>query len=86
MRFNAAVFSICNFLAIIHRAQEIYEAEVNVKNAKAEGKTEEKIQTAKHLLQDGLTIDLISRYTDLSKEQIENLRKYILVETTAVNF
>ncbi|MGB7127504.1 MAG: Rpn family recombination-promoting nuclease/putative transposase [Candidatus Rhabdochlamydia sp.] len=60
-------------------AQEIYDAE-------ARGIEKEKIQTAKRLLQDGLAIDLISRYTDLSKEQIENLRKYVLVEATAVNF
>ncbi|HEV3269953.1 MAG TPA: Rpn family recombination-promoting nuclease/putative transposase [Candidatus Rhabdochlamydia sp.] len=52
----------------------------------AKGIEKEKIQTAKRLLQDGLAIDLISRYTDLSKEQIEDLRKYTLEEPSVVNF
>ncbi len=71
-------------------AQQIYEAEVNAKNAKAEGKAigieKEKIQTAKRLLQAGCGIDLIAQATDLSKEQIEDLRKHTLQEPSVVNF
>ncbi|PWU16011.1 MAG: hypothetical protein C5B45_01490 [Chlamydiae bacterium] len=50
------------------------------------GIEKEKMQTAKRLLQDGLAIDLVSRYTGLSKEQIEGLKKHILEEPSAVNF
>ena len=64
------------------RAQEIYEAEVNVKNAKAEGKIEGeaigiekgKIELVKRLLQNGVGIDVIALSADLSKEQIESLK------------
>jgi predicted transposase/invertase (TIGR01784 family) len=84
------------------RAQELYEDEVNVKNAKIEGeviglkkgeaigiekgKIEGKIEVAKRLLQNGIGIDVIALSTDLSKEQIEDLQKYILDGTIAVNF
>jgi len=56
-------------------AQEIYDA-------KAEGK----IELVKRLLQNGVGIDVIALSADLSKEQIEDLRKYALVENIAVNF
>ena len=76
------------------RAQEIYEAEVNVKNAKAEGKIEGeaigiekgKIEVAKQLLQNEVGIDVIARSTGLSKEQIEGLQKHTLEEPSVVNF
>ncbi|MGB7127912.1 MAG: Rpn family recombination-promoting nuclease/putative transposase [Candidatus Rhabdochlamydia sp.] len=75
-------------------AQQIYEAEVNAKNAKAEGKAEGeaigiekgKMEIIKRLLQNGVGMDVIALSADLSKEQIEDLRKYILKEPSAVNF
>ncbi|MGL4540731.1 MAG: Rpn family recombination-promoting nuclease/putative transposase, partial [Candidatus Rhabdochlamydia sp.] len=45
-----------------------------------------KIEIAKQLLQDGFGTDMIARSTGLSKEQIEDLQKYILDETKVVNF
>jgi predicted transposase/invertase (TIGR01784 family) len=50
------------------------------------GKAEGKIEMAKQLLQNGVGIDLIAQSSGLSKEQIEDLRKYILDETKVVNF
>ncbi|MGB7128038.1 MAG: Rpn family recombination-promoting nuclease/putative transposase [Candidatus Rhabdochlamydia sp.] len=59
-------------------AQQIYEAEVNAKNAKAEGEAigieKEKIQTVKRLLQAGCGIDLIVQATNLPREQVESLK------------
>jgi predicted transposase YdaD len=59
-------------------AQQIYEAEVNAKNAKAEGEAigieKEKIQIAKRLLQAGYGIDLIVQATILPREQVESLK------------
>ncbi|MGL4540491.1 MAG: Rpn family recombination-promoting nuclease/putative transposase, partial [Candidatus Rhabdochlamydia sp.] len=45
-----------------------------------------KIEMAKQLLQNGVGIEMIAQSSDLSKEQIEGLRKYILDETKVVNF
>ena len=50
------------------------------------GIEKEKMQTAKRLLQTGCGMDLIVQATDLPKEQIEDLNKYILEEPSAVNF
>ena len=60
-------------------SQEIYAA-------KNRGIEKEKMQTAKRLLQTGCGTDLIVQSTDLSREQIESLRKSILEEPSAVNF
>lgn len=38
-----------------------------------EGKIETKIETAKKMLLDGMPVDLILKYTGLSKEEIEKL-------------
>ena len=71
-------------------AQQIYEAEIYAKNAEARGeargKAEGKIELAKCLLQNGVGIDVIARSSDLSAKQIEDLKKYILKEPSAVNF
>jgi predicted transposase/invertase (TIGR01784 family) len=65
------------------RAQESYDA-------KAEGETigikKEKMQTAKRLLQAGCGADLVAQATNLSKEQIKDLKKHILQEPSVVNF
>ncbi len=45
-----------------------------------------KVELAKRLLQNGVGMDVIALSADLSKEQIEDLQKYILDGTTAVNF
>jgi len=37
---------------------------------KIEGKIEEKIETAKKMIKDGMSVDIISKYTDLTAEQI----------------
>ncbi|MGL4539349.1 MAG: Rpn family recombination-promoting nuclease/putative transposase, partial [Candidatus Rhabdochlamydia sp.] len=45
-----------------------------------------KVEVAKRLLQDGFKIDMIIRSTGLSKEQVEELKKYVLEENIVVNF
>ena len=68
------------------RAQELYEDEINAKKAKEEGRIEGKIEVAKSLLQNGFAMDAIIQLTNLSKEQLEDLKKYAFDETSAVNF
>ena len=43
------------------------------KEGKIEGKIEEKIETALKMLGDGVSFENICKYTELSKEQIEQL-------------
>ncbi|HEV3269779.1 MAG TPA: hypothetical protein VGZ69_03935, partial [Candidatus Rhabdochlamydia sp.] len=50
------------------------------------GKIEGKMELAKRLLQNGVGMDVIALSADLSKKQVEDLQKYILNGTTAVNF
>jgi predicted transposase/invertase (TIGR01784 family) len=38
-----------------------------------EGKKESQIEIAKKMLKDKMSIDIISKYTSLSKEEIENI-------------
>jgi predicted transposase/invertase (TIGR01784 family) len=42
---------------------------------RAEGKVEEKLETALKMLKDGMSVDVIKKYTGLHKEQIEQLKK-----------
>ncbi len=57
-----------------------------LEQGKIEGKLEGKMELAKRLLQNGIGMDLLVQSADLSKEQIEELKKYIFNENTAVNF
>jgi predicted transposase/invertase (TIGR01784 family) len=57
-----------------------------IEQGKIEGKMEGKMELAKRLLQNGIGMDLLIQSADLSKEQIEELNKYIFNENTAVNF
>ena len=59
---------------------------IGLEKGRTEGIEKEKMQTAKRLLQTGCETDLIVQATDLPREQIENLRKSILEEPSAVNF
>ncbi|MGB7127911.1 MAG: hypothetical protein WBD50_02335, partial [Candidatus Rhabdochlamydia sp.] len=59
---------------------------IGLEKGRIEGIEKEKMQTAKRLLQAGCGIDLIVQATDLPREQIEDLKKYILEEPSAVNF
>ena len=43
---------------------------------KAEGKIEEKLEIAKNMLKDGMNLEIVMKYTGLSKEKIENLAKH----------
>ncbi|MGL5263451.1 MAG: Rpn family recombination-promoting nuclease/putative transposase [Candidatus Rhabdochlamydia sp.] len=52
----------------------------------SKGKIEGKMEMAKNLLQKGIEIDVIAQCSDLSKEQIEELKKYIFNENSVVNF
>ena len=38
-----------------------------------EGRTEGKIETARNMLKDGLSFDLITKYTGISEQQISKL-------------
>ncbi len=42
--------------------------------AKIEGKIEGKIETALNLIQDGMSIDKVVRYTGLDREKVEQLK------------
>ena len=44
------------------------------RNAKEDGILEEKKKTAKNMLQDDMSINIIMKYTGLSKEEIENIK------------
>ena len=67
-------------------AQQIYEIDNAKAKGKAEGKIEGKIELAKRLLQNGVGIDVIAQSSDLSKKQIEDLKKHVLEGPSAVNF
>ena len=43
------------------------------RNGLAKGKKEEKLAVARKMKEDGLTVDIIMKYTDLTKEEIEKL-------------
>ena len=45
-----------------------------LKSAKLEGIEERNIEIAKTMLKDDLSLDIISKYTGLTKEEIENLK------------
>lgn len=42
--------------------------------AKAEGRTEGKIEVAKRMLNDNLSVELISKFTGLSQDEVDKLR------------
>ncbi len=43
--------------------------------AQKEGKIEGKLEIAKNMLKDGMNLEIVMKYTGLSKEEIENLVK-----------
>lgn len=45
-----------------------------IKKGKREGEKKEKIETAKRMLKENLPIDIIIKATELTKEEIENIR------------
>jgi predicted transposase/invertase (TIGR01784 family) len=47
--------------------------EKGINKGKIEGKKEEKIETARKMLADGLPIETISKYTGLTTKEIEKL-------------
>ena len=58
------------------RRKEINQARLDGYDAgKVEGLREGKISIAKNLLKDGIPIDIVSRNTDLSIEELEELNK-----------
>lgn len=72
-------------------AQKMDEAKTEGKaegkiEGKVEGIIEGKMEIAKNLLQNGVGIDIIAQYSGLSKEQIEDVKKYTFQEPSAVNF
>ena len=42
---------------------------------KAEGKIEEKVEIAKNMLKDGMNLEVVIKYTGLSKKEVEELLK-----------
>lgn len=51
-----------------------------------QGLTKAKMEIAKNLLQKGIGIDVIAQCSELSKKQIEDLKKYTFNENSVVNF
>ena len=58
------------------KKEGIEEGEAKGKaEGKAEGKIEGKLEIAKSMLKDGMNLEIVMKYTGLSKEEIENLAK-----------
>jgi predicted transposase/invertase (TIGR01784 family) len=60
------------------RMKEKGERDFNsaIKNSKLQGRIEEKKQTAQSMLQDGMSISTISKYTGLSISEIQLLKSH----------
>jgi predicted transposase/invertase (TIGR01784 family) len=62
----------------ISRQKFLWDLEHNMNASKeegrAEGKTEGKVETASRMFELGLSLDIISKSTDLSIEELERLR------------
>ena len=80
---------IMDNIAILDHKMDVGEAR-GVKKGRIEGEAiglkKGKMELAKRLLQNGVEMDVIALSADLSKEQIEDLKKYAFDETSAVNF
>ncbi|HEV3269519.1 MAG TPA: Rpn family recombination-promoting nuclease/putative transposase, partial [Candidatus Rhabdochlamydia sp.] len=80
---------IMDNMAILDHKMDVGEAR-GVKKGRIEGEAigleKGKMELAKRLLQNGVEMDVIALSADLSKEQIEDLKKYAFDETSAVNF
>jgi len=63
------------YLAYVDSLNSYRDLQNSIDTAKAEGKAEEKVETAKRLLKKGRSIEDISDATELSQEQIEQLIK-----------
>jgi len=63
-----------DFYSVIESAKETARMEGEIKG-KIEGKIEEKIETASKMLEDGMSIENICKYTGLSEEQVKELIK-----------
>ena len=56
-----------------HKAGEEFGKKQGIEIGEAKGKKEEKLAVAKKMKEDGLTVDIIMKYTDITKEEIEKL-------------
>ena len=54
--------------------QLYYAKEKGLAEGKEEGKTEERLEIAKKMLKEGLSVDLICRTTGLSEEEVLKLK------------
>ena len=62
------------FKNIFKEDKEAEKKEVKPVEKKEESKKEEKIESALKMLQDGLNVDMICKYTGLSVDEIEKLK------------
>ena len=67
-----------------------YKVDEGIALGKVEGEAigieKGKMEVAKNLLQNGFTMDATIQFTNLSKEQLEGLKKYTFDEISVVNF
>ena len=68
-----------NLLAIenakrVHATLMQNAKEEGLEEGRAEGSKQEKIEIAKNMLKDNISIDIIAKYTNLTEEEIENLK------------
>ena len=68
-----------NLLAIenakrVHNTLMQNAKEEGLEEGRAEGSKQEKIEIAKNMLKDNMPIDVIVKYTNLTEEEIENLK------------
>jgi len=74
---EVAKLSPDEYQAYIDSLNSYRDLQNSIDNAKAEGKAEGKYETALKMLEDGMSIETICKYTGLSQEQIEQLRQEI---------
>jgi len=70
---EVAKLSPDEYQAYIDSLNSYRDLQNSIDTAKAEGKAEEKIETTLKMLGDGMSFENICKYTELSKEQIEQL-------------
>lgn len=59
------------------REKAIHDEITRITGAREEGIKEQKLESAKKMIQDGIDDNLIEKYTGISKSEIESLKKML---------
>lgn len=71
---DARIAYIARRKQILDEMAAVKEAEKRERQAKEEGRVEEKLEIAKKMLEEGLSVEFIHKFTGLPLEEIEKLR------------